>query len=82
MHGHLPDKNKIDQLMESMNYYQRNFTVINENGEQEVITHTWAKPYPEMYNKNEKENTEESNNQNNNLILFHSLQFEKHILHR
>ena len=65
MHGHLPDKNKIDQLMESMNYYQRNFTVINENGEQEVITHTWAKPYPEMYNKNEKENTEESNNQNN-----------------
>ena len=59
MHGHIPDKNKIDQLMDSMNTYQRSFKIENEKGEQEVIVHTWSKPYPEMYIKKENEKKEE-----------------------
>ena len=62
MNEHLPDKKKIDQLMESMNNYQRKFIIINDNGGNEIITHTWAKPYPEIYKKNEKEKSDESNN--------------------
>ena len=54
MHGHIPDKNKIEQLMNSMNTYQRNFKVENDKGEEEIITHTWSKPYPELYIKKEK----------------------------
>ena len=54
MHGHIPNKNKIEQLMNSMNTYQRNFKVENDKGEEEIITHTWSKPYPELYIKKEK----------------------------
>ena len=54
MHGHIPDKNKIEQLMNSMNTYQRSFKVENDKGEEEIITHTWSKPYPELYIKKEK----------------------------
>ena len=56
MHGHIPAQNKIDELMNSMNNYQRSFKIKNDNGEEEIITHTWNKPYPEMYFKKEKEN--------------------------
>ena len=61
MKGHLPDKNKIEQLMKSMDNYQRCFTILNDKGEKEIITHTWSKPYPEMYQKNDKENSGENN---------------------
>ena len=57
MHGKIPSKEKIDQLMDSMNNYQRNFIIINDNGEKEIITHTWADPYPKMFFKKEKEDT-------------------------
>ena len=51
---HLPNKNKIDQLMKSMDNYQRSFKVQDDNGEK-IIVHTWKNPYPEMYfKKNEK----------------------------
>jgi hypothetical protein len=43
--------------MDSMNNYQRNFIIINDNGEKEIITHTWANPYPKMFFKKEKEDT-------------------------
>ena len=56
----LPSKEKIDQLMDSMNNYQRNFRIINDNGEEEIITHTWANPYPEMFFQKEKEDTNEN----------------------
>ena len=60
IHGHIPSKYKIDQLMDSMNNYQRSFKIENDKGEQEIITHTWNKPYPEMYVK--KENDKNSEN--------------------
>ena len=56
MHGHIPNKEKIEQLMDSMNNYQRSFKIINDKGEEEIITHTWANPYPEMFFKKENEN--------------------------
>ena len=56
MHGHIPNKEKIKQLMDSMNNYQRSFKIINDKGEEEIITHTWANPYPEMFFKKENEN--------------------------
>ena len=54
MHGKIPDKEKIKQLMDSMNNYQRSFKIIDEKGEEKTITHTWANPYPEIYLKKEK----------------------------
>ena len=54
MHGKIPDKEKIKQLMDSMNIYQRSFKIIDEKGEEKTITHTWANPYPEIYLKKEK----------------------------
>ena len=56
MHGHIPNKEKINQLMDSMNNYQRSFKIINDKGEEEIITHTWVNPYPEMFFKKENEN--------------------------
>ena len=55
MHGHIPPQNKIDELINSMDHYQRSFKIENDNGEEEIITHTWNKPYPEMFIKKEKE---------------------------
>ena len=60
MPGHIPDQHKIDELMDSMNHYQRSFKIENDSGEEEIITHTWNNPYPGMYFKKEKE--ESSNN--------------------
>ncbi len=47
---HLPDKHKIEELMKSMDNYERIFTIKNENGEIKRI-HTWENPYPEIYSK-------------------------------
>ena len=55
MHGHIPNKEKIKQLMDSMNNYQRSFKIINDKGEEEIITHTWNNPYPEMFFKKDNE---------------------------
>ena len=55
MHGHIPNKEKIEQLMDSMNNYQRSFKIINDKGEEEIITHTWNNPYPEMFFKKDNE---------------------------
>ena len=56
MHGHIPDKPKIDELMDSMNNYQRSFKIVNDEGKEEIITHTWVNPYPKMFFKKDKEN--------------------------
>lgn len=64
----LPNKEKIKQLMKSMTYYERSFTIKEKDKEIEVI-HTWDKPYPKMYfTKNEKraEINENNKNKNNN----------------
>ena len=64
IHGHIPSKYKIDQLMDSMNNYQRSFKIENDKGEQEIITHTWNKPYPEMYVKKENDKNSENDVKN------------------
>ena len=61
MHGHIPSSNKIKQLMDSMNNYQRSFAIINDKGEEEIITHTWINPYPEMFFKKENEDDSHKN---------------------
>ena len=65
MHGYIPPKNKIDQLMNSMNYYKRTFTVFDSDKTYTKV-HTWKDPYPEMYfKKNDNENEKEVDKEKN-----------------
>ena len=59
----MPKPFQIAQLMESMNNYERIFTIKEDDG---VIIrrHTWKDPYPKMYFKV----NEELNNQSKDLI--------------
>ena len=59
MHGYIPDKNLIDQLMKSMDTYTRTFTITNEKGEKEQKIHTWKDPYPEMFLQPKEKNEED-----------------------
>ena len=63
--NHLPNKEKIDQLMKSMDTYQRVFNIMNDNNKMEKIIHTWEKPYPEIFFR-EKEKEKENKIINNN----------------
>ena len=56
MHGYIPDKYKIKQLMDSMKSYSRTFNIINDEGKPEVIKHTWDCPFPKMFSKTEEKN--------------------------
>ena len=57
---HLPDKAQIEYLMDSMDFYEREFTINDESGSKKKIKHTWKNPYPEMYlKKSEKEEEKE-----------------------
>ena len=65
----LPSKSKIEELIKSMDDYERIFIIKNNNKEIERI-HTWKNPYPEMYFKTEEEdqkieNKNEINNKDN-----------------
>ena len=42
-------KELIDELMQSMDKYERNFVVTEESGKNSTITHTWKNPYPKMH---------------------------------
>ena len=64
MHGYIPDKYLIDQLMKSMDTYTRTFTITNEKGEKEQKIHTWKNPYPEMFLKPSEKNEEETKEKN------------------
>lgn len=44
----LPNQQKVDYLMKSMDKYQRTFTIKEANGEKKIV-HTWKEPYPEMH---------------------------------
>ena len=59
----MPKPYQIQELMESMNNYQRIFIVKDENKEITKI-HTWKNPYPKMYFKNK-----EVSDKANSLIL-------------
>ena len=61
----MPKPYQIKELMESMNNYERIFT-IKEDGNEEIKIHTWKNPYPKMYFK---ENTEINNNDNDLIPL-------------
>ena len=54
---HLPNKEKIDELMQSMNNYERIFKIEDEDGIKK-IKHTWKKPFPEMYVKKQEKKEE------------------------
>ena len=61
MHGYIPDKYKIKQLMDSMENYSRKFKIINDEGKEEIIVHTWKEPFPEMFEKKEEQKNEIKN---------------------
>ena len=48
-HNYIPNKEKIDKLMESMNNYEKSFVIKNEKNEKIIKVHTWKDPYPEIY---------------------------------
>ena len=48
-HNYVPNKEKIDELMKSMNNYEKTFVIKNEKNEEIIKVHTWKDPYPEMY---------------------------------
>ena len=50
----MPKPYQIDELMQSMNKYERIFT-IKENGNKIIKMHTWKEPYPKMYFKENNE---------------------------
>ena len=76
MHGYIPPANKIKQLMDSMKTYSRKLKIVNDKGVTEIITHTWAKPYPEMYEP-KKENKDAKENEVKNEIIDEAEQKEK-----
>ena len=61
LNGHIPNEYKIKQLMDSMKNYSRKFKIINEKGKEEIIVHTWEKPFPEMFEKKKGEKEEIKN---------------------
>ena len=64
----LPDKNKIEELMKSMDYYERIFYI--KDGDI-LKVHTWKNPYPEMYYKNTEDDKKENKKEDlNNLDDF------------
>ena len=56
MHGYIPNRNKIKELMDSMKTYSRTFVIINDEGKAEVIKHTWEFPFPKMFSKDDAKN--------------------------
>ena len=69
---HLPTKEKIYKLMNSMENYKQVFKIKNEDEETEIV-HTWKNPYPKMYfkkfdkhdnNKNEEIDAKNKNKEN------------------
>lgn len=50
----MPKPYQIIELMDSMNNYERIFTLNDENGET-IKIHTWKDPYPKMYFKDNNE---------------------------
>ena len=58
MHGYIPPYNKIQELMNSMKNYYRNFTIVNDQGQTEIVKHTWENPYPKMFEKKEEKKEE------------------------
>ena len=58
MPGFVPQQYQIKQLFDSMKTYKRKFRIINEQGKEEIIVHTWQNPFPKMYEKKEEQKEE------------------------
>ena len=72
MGGHVPSKQLIQNLFDSMNTYTNTFNIKDENGKTIQKIHTWKNPYPEIYLKQkekekEKEDDIKENDEENNL---------------
>ena len=63
--SHLPNKEKIIQLMNSMNTYKRTFKIKEDNKEITII-HTWTNPFPKMYFKKIEDEDKEKDKINSN----------------
>ena len=51
--GYIPETEKIDVLMKSMDKYERSFIIKNDKNDETITrVNTWKNPYPEMYFKN------------------------------
>ena len=48
-HNYIPNKEKINKLIESMNNYEKSFAIKKEKNEEIIKVHTWKDPYPAMY---------------------------------
>ena len=66
--GYIPNKQKIDELMKSMDNYEKSFIIKNDNNEDIIKIHTWKNPYPEMYFKNNSNLKNINNNMHNDII--------------
>ena len=64
---HLPNEEKIKELMKSMDNYERIFT-IKDNNEEIIKIHTWKNPYPEIYYKNGLDKKKKSKNKEKNYL--------------
>lgn len=65
--AHLPNKEKIDQLIKSMETYEKVFYIKNEDNKTYKIVHTWKEPYSEIYFKKDKILNDDNKNYINNL---------------
>ena len=65
--AHLPNKEKIDQLIKYMETYEKVFYIKNEDNKTYKIVHTWKEPYSEIYFKKDKILNDDNKNNINNL---------------
>ena len=62
--SHLPSKEKINELMKSLDDYEKVF-IIKKDGDDIYKTHTWKYPYPKIYCKNVKNEKDTNKNEEN-----------------
>lgn len=43
------EEKRVDNLIKSMDKYQRTFVLCEEGGKTSTVTHTWKNPYPKMH---------------------------------
>ena len=64
----LPNEEKIEELMKSMDNYENIFK-IKKDGEEIIKIHTWKNPYPEIFYKNFVEDEKNKNENEENKII-------------
>ena len=59
--NHLPNQNEIEDLMKSMDNYERIF-IIKEDDKEIIKIHTWKNPYPKMFLEDIEDSKKNSEN--------------------